>query len=118
MVKRGICLAVLLLAITPGLAWAEAGSLAPDPDVDAQEDGAGLCRAPIPSVLSKECFDELIGWIALNTSYDVMLAYRSPATVSFCDVGQTVEYRGADLMVKAHIHAAKAYPFRSGGTGC
>lgn len=61
---------------------------------------------PIPEALSKDLFDGLIGWIALNTSYDLLLAYRTPATVSFCDLDQSVVYEDSALIVEKGLLAA------------
>ena len=51
-------------------------------------------------------FKEMIAWIALNTSYDLLTVYNAPPTVSFCEVGEVIEYEQADLLVDAVLLAA------------
>lgn len=51
-------------------------------------------------------FNELIAWIAMNTSYDLFVVYTDPPTISFCEVGEVIEYEHADLLVDAVLLAA------------
>ncbi len=67
----------------------------------AQE--SGDCN---PSLPSAEIVTELVGWIALNTSYDVSQVYRTPPEIVFCSVGQTVPYEGDELIVESSLRAA------------
>ncbi len=69
---------------------------------DSQENG----HDTIPAQVSRQLFDELIGWIALNTSYDLLRAYRVPATMSFCEIDRVVPYQGTDLIVEKGLLAA------------
>jgi hypothetical protein len=50
--------------------------------------------------------DDLVGWIARNTDYDVSLTYRSPPAISLCEAGATIIYEGADLIVDPALRAA------------
>ena len=70
-----------------------------DADIDS-------CRLSIPLVVPEILFDQLIGWIALHTSYDVLLAYQTPATLSFCDVGEAIAYDNSKLIVEKPLRAA------------
>lgn len=89
-VLRGIACAAALLAFP---AFAEDAPLVPE------------CQT-IPEAFSTQLFDELIGWIALHTSYDLQLAYQAPATVSFCEIDESVDYEGSDLIVEHGLLAA------------
>lgn len=50
--------------------------------------------------------DTLIGWIAVSTDYDVRSTYDAPPTISFCDIGDIVEYEGKSLLVEKELQAA------------
>lgn len=63
-------------------------------------------RLPAPSVVGQELFDHLIAWIAINTSYDLMAVYNDPPTISFCQVGETIDYEHTDLIVDVSLFAA------------
>jgi hypothetical protein len=60
----------------------------------------------VPSVVGQALFDQLVAWIAINTSYDLMMVYTDPPTISFCQVGETIDYEHADLLVDASLLAA------------
>ena len=64
----------------------------------AAEDGA----PDLPAGL----FDELVGWIALHTMYDVSATWRDPPEIVFCDVGTTIDYEGRELLVDPALRAA------------
>ena len=49
---------------------------------------------------------DLIGWIALNTDYDVSLVYHEPPLITFCEVGDLVPYEDVDLLVEPALRAA------------
>ncbi len=61
--------------------------------------------SPIPKVVSEEILNDLIGWIAIHTSYDLLQAYQSPPTLSFCAVGEIVDYEGNGLLVEEGLWA-------------
>lgn len=95
---RRILKGIVCAAVSLGLpALAETAPPLPAPVPDCQT---------IPEAFSTQLFDELIGWIALHTSYDLLPAYQAPATVSFCEIHQAVEYEGADLIVEEGLLAA------------
>ena len=70
------------------------------------------CPVPPPAPLAdlplvtQEVLDELVGWIALHTVYDVSATYRDPPLVTFCDIGETVRYEGSDLLIDETLRAA------------
>ena len=86
--------------------FADDAETCPEPRVRAVE------RLPVPSIVPEVLFNELIGWIALNSSYDLGAAYRSPPTLSFCYVGETVIYEGTELFVEIFLKAAFDLPNR------
>lgn len=100
------CLAVTVIldiTISPAIAKDELVCLAPrKPNADLH----------VLNVAPKQVFDDLIGWLAMNTSYDLILTYHSPPTVSFCDVGDFVDYEGKKLLVEKELRAAFDYPNR------
>jgi hypothetical protein len=98
--------AAILLAGSPEVYANDADEACTDPRT--QE----IMRRPVPAVVSEVLFNELIGWIALNTSYDLRLAYRSPPTLSFCDVGDSVAYEDTELIIDRILRAAFDYPHR------
>jgi hypothetical protein len=70
-------------------------------------DGTGGCPArPLPEVIGRPLFDQLTGWLALTTSYDLSTTYPAPPTVSFCQAGEVIAYEGADLLVDPALLAA------------
>ena len=60
----------------------------------------------VPDVIGEELFKELIGWIAMNTTYDLVSAYSDPPTLSFCAVGEIITYEQSDLLVDPILLAA------------
>ncbi|MBF9060818.1 hypothetical protein HKCCSP123_16675 [Rhodobacterales bacterium HKCCSP123] len=60
----------------------------------------------VPEVIGTRLFDDLIAWIAINTSYDMLLAYTDPPSLSFCRVGDLIVYEHADLLVDPALFAA------------
>jgi hypothetical protein len=60
----------------------------------------------VPTVIGDVLFDQLVGWIAINTSYDLTRVYNDPPTISFCQVGETIDYEHADLLVDVSLLAA------------
>jgi hypothetical protein len=71
----------------------------PSPSVEAP-------HPKVPSVIGGRLFNEMIAWIAMNTSYDLLVVYSDPPTISFCAVGKVIEYEHADLLVDAVLLAA------------
>lgn len=57
-------------------------------------------------VVTEEIFDELVGWIALHTTYDVSMTYRDPPEVTFCDIGDTVSYEDREILIDETLRAA------------
>jgi hypothetical protein len=57
-------------------------------------------------VVTREILDELIGWIAIHTSYDVSKTYRDPPAISFCEVGDVVPYEDRDILIDESLRAA------------
>ena len=86
------CLVSCLTAVA-AMAETAPAPLGPEDDV--------LC----PAEISSELFDELIGWIAINTSYDVSQTYRSPPEIFFCDTGALVPYDEGELLVDTMLDA-------------
>jgi hypothetical protein len=60
----------------------------------------------------KALFDELVGWIALHTMYDVGPTWRDPPEIVFCAVGEIIAYEGRDLLVDPALRAAYDLPAR------
>ncbi len=56
--------------------------------------------------VSPELVKSLIGWVAVNTMYDVSMSYRSPPEITFCDVGETIDYEDGVLIVDPILGAA------------
>jgi hypothetical protein len=67
---------------------------------------------PVPQMVSQETFDALVGWIALNTSYEMSLTYNDPPTLSFCSIGEIVAYEDHKLLIEEGLLAAFDYPNR------
>ncbi len=61
--------------------------------------------SPEPAV-TRSVLNELIGWIALRTDYDVSAVYRDPPEIVFCHVGEIVEYEAEGLLVDEILAAA------------
>lgn len=59
----------------------------------------------VPSVVGEKLFNEMIGWIAVNTSYDLSTVYYDPPTISFCGVGEVIRYEQSDLLVDVALLA-------------
>lgn len=87
-----------LLCTSPAFAIAS-GSCASRPSIQEVD-------PQVPSVIGKQLFDEIIAWIAINTSYDVAQAYNDPPTISFCEIGDVIDYEQSDLLVDAALLAA------------
>ncbi len=70
------------------------------------------CPVPPPAPLSdlpvvtERLLDDLTGWIALHTGYDVSVTYRDPPLITFCDIGDTVTYEGREILVDEALRAA------------
>lgn len=60
----------------------------------------------VPSVIGEQLFNQMIAWIAMNTSYDLLATYNDPPTISFCKVGDVIAYEQSDLLVDAVLLAA------------
>jgi len=91
------------IALLCGLAAHPVPALADETLRGQCDTGADIAVAgEIPPTL----LDDLVGWIARNTDYDVSLTYRSPPTISLCEPGDTVTYEGADLIVDPALRAA------------
>jgi hypothetical protein len=56
--------------------------------------------------------DDLVGWIALHTMYDVGATWRDPPEIVFCAVGEIIAYEGRDLLVDPALRAAYDLPAR------
>ena len=56
--------------------------------------------------------EELVGWIALHTMYDVGATWRDPPEIVFCAVGEIIAYEGRDLLVDPALRAAYDLPAR------
>lgn len=76
----------------------------------AEEIAPGHCDTESEEAIEREIpatlLNDLVGWIARNTDYDVSLTYRSPPAIIFCEVGDTVTYEGAGLIVDPALRAA------------
>jgi hypothetical protein len=101
--RKILCAAAAVLAAYPtGNSSASADALEacePSPRVEA-------AHPQVPSVIGERLFNELIAWIALNTSYDLLAVYSDPPTISFCGVGEVIAYEDTDLLVDAVLLAA------------
>ena len=60
----------------------------------------------VPEVIGARLFDEMIAWIAMNTSYDLLQAHEDPPTLSFCRVGDMIVYEQEDVLVDPVLFAA------------
>jgi hypothetical protein len=103
-VRRNILFAVATAlagfpAATSSASADVSGSCQPSPRTEASD-------PQVPSVIGKRLFNEMIAWIAMNTSYDLLATYDDPPTISFCAVGEVIEYEDADLLVDAVLLAA------------
>ena len=86
--------------------WTAAPALALEPEE--------ACPVPPPvtsdpealPVVSREILDQLVGWIAIHTSYDVSVTYRTPPAVTFCEVGDTVPYEDRNILIDETLRAA------------
>lgn len=88
----GLCTAVPAFALEPDEACPVPPPVASDPKA-------------LPLV-TKAILDELVGWIAIHTSYDVSVTYRNPPTITFCEVGDTVEYEDRNILIDETLRAA------------
>lgn len=82
---------------------------------------AGAGRAQGPSGCSSHhtaptvapaLYADLVGWIALNTSYDVSTTWYDPPEIVFCSVGDDIEYEGRELHVDRALRAVYDLPTR------
>lgn len=105
MLSRIVLHTLLLVFFTSGTVVADVGNSSDNADREEQNAGS-VCPEPLPVVVSRELYDELIGWIAIHTSYNLLFVYRDPVTVSFCDIGQLVEYEDRELLVEDPLRAA------------
>lgn len=78
-----------------------ADSLAACPQVPKNE----VSEPPVPLVVGEQLFNELIAWIAINTSYDLSVVYNDPPTISFCQTGELIEYEHKELLVDTPLLA-------------
>lgn len=99
-------LAVLALVVIAGTAA---------PASHAQTTGAPPCpeepqpvspHPRVPAAVGESLFNQLIAWIALNTTYDLTPVYADPPTLSFCRVGEIIDYEHSDLLVDKALLAA------------
>jgi hypothetical protein len=68
----------------------------------------GEAAPRVPGVL----LDELVGWIATHTMYDVGVTWKNPPEIVFCGVGEIIDYEGRDLLVDPALRAAYDLPAR------
>lgn len=66
----------------------------------------------LPTTVSEKVINDLTGWIALHTSYDVSLLYTDPPMISFCNVGDTIDHEAATIIVEPFLRAAYNLPER------
>ncbi len=100
---RQVCYAAALTAVTllPGTAPGQASKLHCSSTHLVQVEGSDAAFL-VPRTL----YDQLVGWIALHTFYDVLELYKAPPSLSFCKVGDLVAYEGRDLLVEPALQAA------------
>lgn len=84
--------AFVALAMSAAGALAEPASTCPSTDA--------------PPAVPAGLVGELVGWIALHTMYDVSATWRDPPRIVFCEVGETIDYEGRDLLVDPALRAA------------
>ena len=82
------CALLLLASAAPGAA----NEVCPDPAE----------AAAVPHEVTRD----LVAWIALNTMYDVSGLYHDPPTISFCKVGDWIDYDDTTLLVVPELNAA------------
>lgn len=61
---------------------------------------------PSDPIVSRSIVAELITWIGANTDFDIGSSLADPPAISFCDVGETIHYETADVVVDAPLAAA------------
>lgn len=98
--------AATLALFAVSLLLAGAHVTAGETQADKRDSDIVSCHLPIPLAVPEALFDQLIGWIALHTSHDVSLAYQTPATLSYCDVGEAIEYGNTNIIVEKPLRAA------------
>lgn len=76
----------------------------------AEEDCFGAPLKPIS--VSENITNELIGWIALHTMYDVSLLFNEPPKITFCEIGDMIDYEASTIRVEPFLSAAFNLPER------
>lgn len=72
-----------------------------------------VCTAPVPEpTVPAKVISDLIGWIAMHTMYDAKGLYYDTPRISFCHVGEVIEYEGMELLVEKELNAAYSLPDR------
>lgn len=67
------------------------------------------CEVPeVPGTL----IDELVGWIALHTMYDVTNLAENTPEIIFCGTGTRIEYEGRNIAVEPELKAVYDLPNR------
>ena len=62
--------------------------------------------SPVQPDVTRSDLDELIGWIALHTDYDLRSVYNDPPEIVFCEVGDFIDYEADELLVDEILSAA------------
>jgi hypothetical protein len=93
-----VFLATIALACWVGGGWAQQTPSCPS-------------NQAVPTV-TPSLYADLVGWIALNTSYDVSQTWYDPPEIVFCSVGDVVNYEGRDLLVDRALRAVYDLPDR------
>lgn len=72
-----------------------------------------ICPEPteVPTV-PQEVTQDLVAWIALHTMYDVTGLFHDPPAISFCKVGDWIDYEDQTLLVEPELNAAYNYAGR------
>lgn len=61
---------------------------------------------PVP----RKVISDLIGWIAIHTSYDVSGIYRDPPDVSLCFIGEMIVYHDRAIRVEPFVKGVYDQP--------
>jgi hypothetical protein len=69
------------------------------------QEGSECPSGPATPAVDPALYAELVGWIALNTSYDVSRTWHDPPEMAFCSVGETIDYEGGELHVDRALRA-------------
>jgi hypothetical protein len=73
---------------------------------------ATCAPGPLSPRVPEALFNELVGWIATHTMYDVGVTWKNPPEIVFCAVGDIIAYEGHDLLVDPALRAAYDLPAR------